>query len=131
MDLVRFSLPIPDLRRDRLVEERDELLGSHAGGWMVSRKDCLGWQEKQLRQKASAAGATGDSVHRWDEGDCRNRREVESVNWTDIGVRHLQRGDLRRAPGENGMEGSRIRRQGMEKRNGDGRAEGQSGGASG
>src|SRR5207302_10486080 len=110
MDLVRFSLPIPDLRRDRRVEERGELLGSHAGGWMVSRKDCLGWQEKQLRPKTSGAGATGDSVHGWDTGDCGNRREVESVDWSDIGVRHLQRGDLRRAAGENGMEGSRTRR---------------------
>src|SRR5207245_11335297 len=110
MDLVRFSLPIPDLRRDRRVEERDELLGSHAGGWMVPRKDCLGWQEKQLRQKASAAGATGDSVHRWDAGDCGNRREVESVDGSDIGVRQLQRRDLRRAVGENGMERSRMRR---------------------
>src|SRR5437762_8342796 len=110
MDLVRFSLPIPDLRRDSPVEEWDQLFGGHAGGWMVSRKDCLGWQEKQLRQKTGAAGATSDPLHRWGAGDCRNRREVESVNWTDIGVRHLQRRSVRRAAGENGMEGSRIRR---------------------
>src|SRR5437667_10152441 len=129
MDLVRFSLPIPDLRRDRRVEERGELLGSHAGGWMVSRKDCLGWQEKQLRQETGAVGTTPNPLHGWDAGDCGNRREVENVDWTDIGVRHLQRGDLRRAAGENGMERSRILRQGVEKRNRDGRAEGQSGGA--